>query len=84
MLSIDVDSHAKTMRFSVLLKGEVEPITIEIRDYLLFEDPDGPKLRFGELSISRLWLETLAQTLFPQKTIPLPQGAAAKLLPFIL
>jgi len=70
ILSLSIDTTAKTIDVELLLKGEERPLTITIRGYSLCEEG----LLIHELRSNREWVEGLFETFFQKRPIPLPKG----------
>ena len=77
-----IDNKTRTIEAEVMLKGELEPITITLAGYALERTHAGHALRFAEIKVSRIWMEALARD-FLQKPLPLP-AEAAKWLALVL
>ena len=61
MVNLSINPATKTVKFSVELKGEEMPITVEVSNYE-FEDRDGKLfLTLHDLSVSKEWMQVVAQ-----------------------
>jgi len=81
--SLEIDSADKTLHVEVLLKGEKEPLRVEILQYEILEQDGRPSFIARKVSTSREWITTLAERQLIGRPIPLPQqlsGLLARLL----
>lgn len=85
MLNFKIDSENNILSLEVLLKGEVSPISVELKDYeFIFEEGEN-YITFNDVSASREWIDVLVKTLIEKKggRIPL-ENDQAKLLKLVL
>lgn len=79
---IAVDTRAKTLRLTLDLVGEREPVELFLERYEVLETREGALLRFGTLRCSRLWVERLgndlAEKLLDNRCWPLEHPALAR------
>ena len=81
--SLEIDSADKSLHVEVLLRGEQEPIRVEILKYEIAQQDGRPCFIAREIRTSREWITTLAQQQLVGRPIPLPQqlsGLVSKLL----
>ena len=81
--SLEIDSGDKTLHVEVLLRGEKEPIRVEILRYEISTQGERPCFIAREIKTSREWITTLAEQQLIGRPIPLPpqlSGLIAKLL----
>lgn len=79
MLDFKIDSQQKTARVELLLKGEREPIVINVQRYEIVSEPAGTFLVIGEATASREWITTALDQFIRGKRIAVPE-AYAKLI----
>jgi hypothetical protein len=72
MLNLSIDSKTKRIRLEVLLKGESEPVTLNIDEYELTTAAGTNFILIKKASASREWADALLQDFAIGKTIPLP------------
>ena len=72
MLNLSIDSKTKRIRLEVLLKGEIEPVTLTIDEYELTTAAGAEFILIKKASASREWIDALLQDFAIGKTIPLP------------
>jgi len=83
IISLEIDSGEKTLHADVLLRGEKEPIRIEIQRYEISRQEDRTCFIARKIETSRAWITTLAQQQLIGRPIPLPpqlSGVIARLL----
>ena len=59
LLNFNLNSLDKTIHITILLKGESDPISIDIENYSLLSENNVSHLRFDNISTSRLWMNLL-------------------------
>lgn len=69
MTVLKIDSAGKVIEAEVLLKGEQEPVRVELRGYSV----EGGVFRAEAVTVSRQWMEVLARELLG-KGVALPAG----------
>jgi len=74
MLHFDLDSKSKKIDLEIMLDGECEPLRIAIGRYEL--SPEGDTVRFHDITTSRAWVTTIAQTFITDKPFDLPKEYA--------
>ena len=72
MLNLSIDSKTKRIRLEILLKGESEPVTLNIDQYELTTAAGADFILIKKVSASREWIDALLQDFAIGKTIPLP------------
>ena len=83
IISLEIDSNDKTLHADVLLRGEKEPIRVEIQRYEISRQEDRTCFIARKIETSREWITTLAQKQLMGRPIPLPSqlsGVIARLL----
>lgn len=80
MLKLDVDSKTKVLTLETLPKGESETVRVEIRGYRLEREQGRATLCFDSLTVSREWLNSMAQAWLPDNKILLPDGVPLELI----
>ena len=83
MLNLQIDSHKKRIWMEVELKGESEPIRIEVGRYELEERDNKSYLVVKELQASREWIDILAKSYFDGYAIEIPSQLAKALKVFV-
>jgi hypothetical protein len=80
--AFSLDSKRNHASLTILLKGETEPVTLEIQEYALTADAEGQYLVVKQAATSREWLTVLVQDLLVGRRLPIPEkyAAYAKLL----
>ena len=81
--SLDIDSRDKTIHFEALLRGEREPIRVEILHYEIVERDGRACFVAKKIRTSREWITKLAEQKLVDELLPLPQklsGLIARLL----
>src|SRR2546423_1373513 len=77
--SLEIDSKDKSIHFEAMLRGEKEPIRVEIRRYEIIERDDRVFFVTKEIQTSREWVTTLAQKELVDRPIPLPANLSGLL-----
>ena len=76
LVSLGLDSTARRLSADLLLKGETQPVRVEMNGYQVIEEgEDGLRLTFDDLTVSRDWLQALADRLLANRSISLPSSA---------
>lgn len=78
--SLSVDSKAKVLVVEAMPTGETEMVRVEITGYRLERQGGDAVLMFEELTVSRPWMQTLAETFLAAKQVTLPPGTPYDLL----
>jgi hypothetical protein len=81
--SLEIDSADKTLHVEVLLRGEKDPLRVEILKYEIAQQDGRTCFIAREIRTSREWISTLAQRQLVGRPIPLPQqlsGLVSRLL----
>lgn len=79
VLSLRLDTNAKTLLFSVLLHGETEPLDVTVADYGIVTKDERDYLTAQQISISREWLNAFAAKYCTGRNIPISKQLAAAL-----
>jgi len=72
MTSILIDSKSKSIAIEVELKGEDRPIRIRIDGYVVEPDGDGSRLKIGNISFSKEWMDVLAKKFLANAKLSIP------------
>jgi len=75
MTQLKIDPESKTIDIELLLKGEREPIRILLSNYAVQPTTDGGNFSVSQVSISREWMNTLANEALVNRPIPIPANA---------
>ena len=75
MTQLKIDPEHRTIDVELMFKGEREPIQIRLSDYSLCSTPDGGAFSAREISVSREWMNVLAEDLLKNRSIPVPASA---------
>ena len=81
--TLELDSRAKKLHVEALLRGESEPIRVEIDSYELEQRNGDVYLKIKQISTSREWITTLARQELVNRPIRLPRqfsGLVGRLL----
>ena len=81
--SLEIDSRDKSLHVEVLLRGEKEPIRVEVQKYEISTQGERTCFIAREIETSRAWITTLAEQQLVGRPIPLPpqlSGVIARLL----
>jgi hypothetical protein len=70
--SLEIDSRDKSLHVEVLLRGEKEPIRVEIQRYEISTLNERPCFIARKINTSREWITTLANNELIGRPIPLP------------
>jgi hypothetical protein len=82
VLSFHLDSAGRSMKISVYLKGESEPVTVAIHEYEIVHQADTSFVLLKDISASRPWMEALSQEYLQNRMIKIPNHIA-KMLGFL-
>jgi hypothetical protein len=82
LLAFDLNSREQTACVKMLPTGEVEPVTINVEQYVLSMEPGGVFLTLKQASTSRPWLTKLLDEFVVNQPFPVPEkyGNVIKLL----
>ncbi|WP_457571734.1 hypothetical protein [Desulfovulcanus sp.] len=83
MLKFELNSELKTIKFEVLLKGEIEPLMITINNYEIFTENDKYFIRAKEITTSREWINIIAEQYLKEQNFEIPEQFA-KMLKIII
>jgi hypothetical protein len=72
MLELKIDHANRTVRASIMLKGEREPIDIKIEKYSITNDGDDASIVIEEAETSREWLNAALKNFVLGQPLPLP------------
>ncbi len=76
MLNFNLDSDEKTIDMDILLRGEEEPIHINIGHYELTQDSGEYYISVDSITASREWIEVFANNLIAGKMFKVPSNYA--------
>src|SRR5206468_10482200 len=77
--SLEIDSQDKSIHFEALLRGEKDPIRVEIQRYEIVKQDGGVFFVTKEIRTSRDWVTTLARKELVDRPIPLPANISGLL-----
>lgn len=78
MISINLDSSAKTINLSVLLKGEEKLITATASYEVLPPTDEGAVLKLSNISCSKTWMDVVVRDMLSrEKTVVIPTKYAS-------
>jgi hypothetical protein len=82
LVGFSLNSRENRASVKVLLNGEVEPITVDIQQYILSRDASGSYVTVSSARASREWITTLLHHFLIGKRIDIPEKYAgyAKML----
>ncbi len=80
---LKINSESRMITLNLLLKGESQPLHIEIVRWDVIHDNDTPSLVVHEISVSKEWLHQLALDLVIGRPISIPSRYAG-LLDFLI
>jgi len=72
MLNLQIDSRNAKIRLEILLKGESQPVTLNIDEYHLTNSAGADFIVIKKASATREWMDALIKDFAIGKTIPLP------------
>ena len=76
IIDLKLDSEAKTLAVTLELKGEREPVKIDVQEYELRQEGERSLLVIKGVSTSREWLTELAERLVVGRPFELPPQAS--------
>ena len=77
LLDFALDSRQHTASIKLLLKGEADPVTIDIHEYELVQDPSGIYVTVKRATSSREWLTVLLRSFLLGRRLDLPEKYAS-------
>lgn len=77
--ALKLNSTDKSLEITLQLKGESEPLRIEVQEYKVVEDGEKTSLIIERLTTSREWMTELARNFLIGKRLELPAEAAGML-----
>ncbi len=83
LTGLKLDSTARTIDAHLDLKGETNPVQIQIRGYEVHERGGQTFLTIKDMSTSREWLTTLARDFAVDRPFEVPESVK-KFLPMLL
>lgn len=69
LTTLEIDPQAKSLRATLELKGETQPLEIQVLNYQLVQQGNDTLLELGEILTSREWLNTLLREHLLEKVI---------------
>ena len=72
LLDVKIQSGANSASIKLLLKGETEPVALQIDEYRLFEEGADAYLEVKRASASREWLHLLIQDFLVGRRFSIP------------
>ena len=79
MLKLNLDSKSKSIEMEVLLDGEVEPLSVHVKNYEMTQEGDRHFLKVNGVSTSRAWINTIASSYLEGKRFEIPAEYAKML-----
>jgi hypothetical protein len=76
---LEIDRAKKTIHAELDLKGESQPIIVDVTAYELISAPDKTLIRLADVKISRRWADALYQQFGRDKTFEVPDVVKALL-----
>ena len=73
---LEIDSAVKKISLSLQLKGESEPVVINITRYEIIKEEGALCFKIKELNISKEWMDALFSKLLKDKAIEIPHKYA--------
>jgi len=73
IISIKIDSTNKSMSLEVMLKGELQPLKIDLYEYKFVEDGSGFYLEVKKIGANRYWIDSLVEMYLTGKRFALPR-----------
>ena len=83
LTKLKMDTQRRSIEAELELKGETQPVRIQIHEYELKESGDELYFLIRNVSTSREWLTTLARDLVVDKPFEVP-ASVKKYLPMVL
>jgi len=80
MFNLKVDSENKNIKIELMLKGEVEPLIIEIDNYSIVEEEEKIFIDIKHINTNREWLNVIINTyIIKNHKIEIPKKYASLL-----
>jgi hypothetical protein len=73
MLDLRLDSKNKKIELEILLKGELEPLKVDIGSYKIEQNGEKSYIILSEISTSREWINTLLEKFVQNKKFEISQ-----------
>lgn len=77
--ALRLNSTDKSLEITLQLKGESDPLRIEVQEYKVLEEADKTFIVIERLTTSREWMTELARNFLIGKRLELPAEAAGML-----
>ena len=74
--TLDLDKQNRQIRLVLEMVGETEPVEVELLNYSLAQDGNRTRLCFGEVRVSRAWMQSLLNRYFPEPALVIPEKYA--------
>jgi hypothetical protein len=81
--SIEIDSSTRSLTAEVLLKGELEPITLKIKGFEIIHEGERHLIIPHSVSASRHWIDTALKDFLQGRAFDVP-AVVAKALKFLV
>src|SRR6266542_1701739 len=79
MTKLEIDRTNKTIHAELELKGEAQPISVDVNGYELIAVPGRLLLKLSHVKISREWVNAVFQRFARDKTLEVPDVVRALL-----
>ena len=76
IISIRIDSTNKAMSLELMLKGELQPLKVELYEYRFAQEGDHFYLEIMKIGANRYWMNTLVEHFLTGKKFTLPREFA--------
>jgi hypothetical protein len=73
---LQMDTRARSASITVLLKGEVTPISIQVYDYEIIQRDGASWIRINKVTASREWMGAALQEYVVGQQFKLPSGVS--------
>jgi hypothetical protein len=73
MLNLKVDSENKSFKIELMLKGELETLELEIREYKLIEEDDKAFIELKDITTNREWMNIMINTYMVDRRVEIPK-----------
>ena len=73
MLEFKMDPKDKTIHLSLMLKGEAEPLQVDVREFDCFTENGKGFIRATDITTSREWLNILLSQVLKEYQVEVPQ-----------
>ena len=73
MLNLKVDSETKSIQIELMLKGEINKLEVEIKEYKIIQENDEVFIEIAQLETNREWLNIIIDSYLNNKKIAIPK-----------